>query len=297
MSEIAQIGRRDVAAFNPSAVLGNQAKLDAIIEYAKKIKDWPLFVEAVDAKLDEWQEFVAWWDEEVGVNHGGDRSVKSADRGTWSFGEAEKLTLISNQRASRWRKALGIREEYRKKILDKGRIVMGLDDADSRLVQQSLSNEHYTPVKYIDAARQVMGGIDLDPASCAQANDVVGATEFFDQSANGLQQNWHGRVWLNPPYGDLPGLFITKLTTELSAKRVSSAIVLVNAHCTDTTWFRPLWDSVLCFTDHRINFYGDDTRSGSTHGSVFAYFGYSRRAFASAFSQFGAVVARFADDD
>ena len=72
MSEIAQIGRRDVAAFNPSAVLGNQAKLDAIIEYAKKIKDWPLFVEAVDAKLDEWQEFVAWWDEEVGVNHGGD---------------------------------------------------------------------------------------------------------------------------------------------------------------------------------------------------------------------------------
>ena len=70
---------------------------------------------------------------------------------------------------------------------------------------------------------------------------------------------------------------------------IAAGVALVNAHCTDTDWFQPLWDGVLCFTDHRINFYGDDERSGSTHGSVFVYFGDEQELFAETFAcRFGA---------
>jgi hypothetical protein len=66
----------------------------------------------------------------------------------------------------------------------------------------------------------------------------------------------------------------------------------VNAHCTDALWFRPLWDGLLCFTDHRIDFSGGDDRSGSTHGSVFVYFGSNPESFIKEFAKFGAVMKR-----
>lgn len=162
----------------------------------------------------------------------------------------------------------------------------------SQLIQQSLSNEHYTPAKYIEAARLVLGEIDLDPASCKKANKIVKAKEFFDEKKDGLTKEWGGRIWMNPPYGDLVGKFVEKLMSEIKAGNVDAAVVLVNAHCTDTIWFQPLWDGCLCFTNHRINFTGDDERSGSTHGSVFIYFGPDESAFVKTFTQFGPVVAR-----
>jgi hypothetical protein len=166
---------------------------------------------------------------------------------------------------------------------------------DSQLIQQSLSSEHYTPRQYLDAARDVLSGsIDLDPASCPEANRIVRAKRFFSMDDDGLTQPWHGTVWLNPPYGRRVGDFIAKFIAEYDAGRVEAGVVLVNAHCTDTDWFQLLWRGLLCFTDHRINFYGDDERSGSTHGSVFAYFGERRDAFVEAFSQFGTVVAKIA---
>jgi hypothetical protein len=179
-------------------------------------------------------------------------------------------------------------------VEDATRIIRNLwsNKEDSELVQQSLSNEHYTPSQYIEAARRVLGGIDLDPASCAEANKIVKAAEFYTEKQNGLLRPWRGRIWLNSPYGNLPGKFIAKLDSERQNGNVTAAIVLVNAHCTDTVWFKSLWDGILCFTDHRINFYGDDERSGSTHGSVFVYFGDKAGHFANEFSGFGAVVTR-----
>ena len=104
------------------------------------------------------------------------------------------------------------------------------------------------------------------------------------------------RVWLNPPYGGKAGVFVEKLIAEYAAKRVSAAIVLVNANSTDCKWFQTLWDGLLCFTDHRVVFYGDEVgRTRPTHGSIFAYFGNAPTRFTKAFSRFGPIVKKICD--
>jgi hypothetical protein len=154
----------------------------------------------------------------------------------------------------------------------------------------STTFECHTPAAYIEAAVEVLGGIDLDPASSADANQTVGAAEFFDEDIDGLTRDWHGRVWLNPPYGrSLTSRFVTKLVDEFDAGRVSAAITVVNAYGFDARWFQPLFRHLLCFTDHRIQFYG----GGPTFGSLFAYLGPGRRRFARVFAQFGTIVKRW----
>jgi hypothetical protein len=74
-----------------------------------------------------------------------------------------------------------------------------------QLIHQSKSNEWYTPSEYIEAARLVMGSIDLDPASCEYANETVMAGEYFNKEDDGLSQSWFGNIWLNPPYGRVGG--------------------------------------------------------------------------------------------
>ena len=164
------------------------------------------------------------------------------------------------------------------------------------LVVQSLSNEWYTPEKYIESARAVLGSIDLDPASSEEANRIVRAETYYTQRENGLSREWWGRAFLNPPYGGEQEAFTSKLLAEYNSGRVTEAILLVNAHCTDTSWFQPLWNHTLCFTDHRIDYRLPDGRiatSTSTHGSVFVYMGGSPDSFGREFSKYGAIVRRY----
>lgn len=75
----------------------------------------------------------------------------------------------------------------------------------------SEGNEHYTPREFADAARDVMGKIALDPATCAAANALIGAEDHFSAVENGFTRNWWGPLWLNPPGGkcDRDGVTIT----------------------------------------------------------------------------------------
>ena len=64
---------------------------------------------------------------------------------------------MKQQRVSDLRKRLAKPEAYREHLLGAGYRAALLEIADSQLVQQSLSNEHYTPRCYLDAARGVLG--------------------------------------------------------------------------------------------------------------------------------------------
>ena len=120
------------------------------------------------------------------------------------------------------------------------------------VANNSGNNEWYTPADYIEAAREVMGSIDIDPASNDIAQETVKAAVYYTAETNGLDKEWRGNVWMNPPYAsDLIGKFIDKLVAELP--NIEQAIVLVN-NATETEWFNKLIPraSAVCFPRSRV---------------------------------------------
>jgi hypothetical protein len=153
-------------------------------------------------------------------------------------------------------------------------------------------DEWYTPAEYVEAARRVMGGIDLDPASCEIANQIVGAETFYTKEHDGLQFNWSGRVFLNPPYS-YPKVeqFTSRLIEQVAAGYTDEAILLVN-NSTDTDWFQALLSRFpACFTDGRVRFYRDTGEYfGTRQGQAFFYAGPNRDRFIAEFAGFGTIV-------
>lgn len=151
--------------------------------------------------------------------------------------------------------------------------------------------ESYTPEKYIESARLVMGSIDLDPASNDIAQKTVKAAVYYTKENNGLDQTWAGNIFLNPPYSH-PDIkyFVDKLLTELSPGQ--QAILLTNNN-TDTNFFHDAAKAAaaVCFTKGRINFLkADGSTSSPTNGQTFFYFGENKQGFIKEFSQYGLIM-------
>jgi hypothetical protein len=58
MSDIGLFKRGSLSKFDPKKTRVIDAQTDAVIEYAKRVKDWPALEVAVDAKIEEQREFV-----------------------------------------------------------------------------------------------------------------------------------------------------------------------------------------------------------------------------------------------
>ena len=162
------------------------------------------------------------------------------------------------------------------------------------VTHNSGNNEWYTPPEYIEAARRVMGDIDLDPASSEAANETVQAATFYTIENDGLLYDWAGRVWLNPPYAShLIGLFADKLAEHVKRGDVTEACVLVN-NATETVWFKALLDvaSCVCFIWGRVKFIdaGGKASGAPLQGQALLYIGPNAEAFGLAFSDFGTVL-------
>lgn len=175
-------------------------------------------------------------------------------------------------------------------------------------VENKKSNEWYTPAKYIEAAREVMGGIDLDPASCWEANQAVKASKYYSIEDNGLAQEWRAEcVWLNPPYGNdstwphgkRSGLarWALKALEEYQKGNIKQCIMLLLAR-TDQHWFKSIWNYPICFSDHSVRFFLPHKsthlpgRNFDSHmwGTCFVYLGTHEQKFIDIFSQFGRIA-------
>ncbi len=292
MAEVPATSQRAgaVANFKPQEAKVQDAKADAVISYAKKVRDWPTLVAAIDAKLEDQTEFVRWWKESV--REKGERS-NVADPRHLTVDQATELTGITKQQVSKWRRRLKDPEKYRA-MLYGAAYVKAMAETDKNIALKWTGDpENYTPSKYIEAARSVMGGIDLDPASNMLAQETVKAAEWYDESENGLLQDWQGRVFLNPPYAHpTVAHFIDKLCDHVQARDVGAAVLLTNNNTDTKCWHRAAsLASAVCFTLGRINFYKvDGTRTQPTNGQTFFYFGGDVELFAKVFGDHGLIM-------
>jgi hypothetical protein len=152
----------------------------------------------------------------------------------------------------------------------------------------------YTPAEYIESGRSVMGGIDRDPASSAEANKVVRARRFFTKENDGLAQSWSGRIWMNPPYSHaLIERFCGKLVEEYLDGGVTQAITLTYA-ATETGWFHALADAAaaIAFPRGRVPYWSmREGGSAPLKGSALFYFGPRGDKFRDVLSDHGITVS------
>ena len=162
------------------------------------------------------------------------------------------------------------------------------------------SDEFYTPHEYADAARELMGGIDLDPCSTPEANlEYIKATRIYTIDHDGLSQLWEGRVWLNSPMNtreedneSAQAIWTSRLISHHQTGRVPQACALVQANTSDQ-WFRKLWEHPLCFLHQRLKFYIPGCRRSPHHARAhhaIMYLGEQRDRFGELFSPYGRCV-------
>jgi hypothetical protein len=267
-------------------------------EIAGRVKDPTALEGALIRKLEAQRDFAAQYaalfPHGVRLDRRGDSSVASTTTAAeWCLGYGFHIRTVQ-----RWLDLLDSVKyaEKQKAIVKKCWELAELWQAANF---SSEHNEWYTPAKYIEAVREVLGDIDLDPASSAQANAVVRATEIFTQFDDGLTREWRGRFFMNPPYGRTPehrslaAAFCNKALAEFDAGNIEAGIILVNS-LHSQTWQAPLYNYAVCFVDHRIHFVSADGEENEapTFQNIFVYLGTDLMKFAEVFSRFGYVMRK-----
>ena len=178
------------------------------------------------------------------------------------------------------------------------------------LLVSSKSNDWNTPPEYIEAAREVMGGIGLDPASNEIANRIVRADKFFTEEDDGLSMPWISHsVFLNSPYGKTRNksnqeIWADKMLREYALHNFGEGILLTKV-VPGYEWFDILFcdlQPTVCITRGRIAFIRPEwiTEDGTVNypkgdnrskaASAFWYIGNDDRKFAKVFRKFGRII-------
>ena len=121
------------------------------------------------------------------------------------------------------------------------------------------NDEWLTPPHVLKA----LGMFNLDPcAPIKRPWDM--AEQHYTVHDNGLHQPWHGRVWLNPPYG----LEAAQWLARLAAHGTGTALVF--ARTETEMFFEYVWNkaSALLFLKGRLHFHFVDGARAPANGGA-----------------------------
>ena len=139
--------------------------------------------------------------------------------------------------------------------------------------------------------------MDLDPCSDSQAQQHVQAGQYFAAVDDGLSKPWHGRVFVNPPFGGeqsicLSGSFIHNAAREHASNHTSEIILVLKA-AVGYAWFMPVLQQPHAWLNSRISFllHGNEGLQ-NPHGSIVVYMGHDPCHFADVFSSVACIPGR-----
>ena len=192
--------------------------------------------------------------------------------------------------------------------------------------RHSSSKENWgTPPWILEAARSVLGPIDVDPASSHAANKIVRAAYIWTKESDGLVNSWQGQwgdnrprsIWLNPPGGKTEKtegkkggqskvkLWWQKTLVErlnpLFGHQLFLSFSIEACQVTQLECERSLLDFPTCFFKRRVDYLDPITGlpvTGNTHSSCITYVPGSlneTHRFWEVFENFGKVTLGYAD--
>ena len=132
---------------------------------------------------------------------------------------------------------------------------------------KGVTNTWYTPKYILDS----LGEFDLDP--CSNSTRPFNTARYHvshDKGVDGLDREWFGRVWCNPPYGKFTGEWLSRLAEH------GNGVALVFSR-TETRWAQEALEraDAVNFIKGRIAFGREDGERGGTanNGSMLLAYG------------------------
>jgi hypothetical protein len=174
------------------------------------------------------------------------------------------------------------------------------------LKHSSNNQEWYTPkwllhpileVLWYHNHHQVLGEINLDPASSLKANEVIQAEKYYTKQDNGLQQRWFGKVFCNPPSGIILGvksllLLFWEAAVNKYEVEYDEGLFLLKLDLQSPAYHHFLTKPFCLLSNMKFRPNGEETEYLSPHGYVMVYFGTNVDHFVSVFENYGSIPGR-----
>lgn len=183
---------------------------------------------------------------------------------------------------------------------------INLSTAQRTIQLQCASVEWYTPPQILALVRQVFtdGTVDLDPCSNSIAQATVQASQYYTSSCASLNRSWYGRVYVNPPFGQVngksqQGAFLAKSIIEHTSGRATEVLLLLKA-AVGYKWFSQALQYPHALLSSTVDFLSPlsqipqawlvpssthlISKRANPHGSIVVYLGPNTDSFCSVFS-------------